>query len=377
MVGTTQPDPELLRAAVAALGEGITLADASGRIVYSNPAADRILGVSATGEGPHTWAEHYGVFLPGTDTPFPIEKYPLVRAVAGEETNNVLMSVRHPDNPDGAIISATGRPVRKKEDGRVVGAAVVFRDVTALLAAKEGLRSALEDLQESQGQRRELLEFLVHDMKSPLSAILASAHLLRGADMEGEDGQDLEQIIQSTTTLHRMVLDLLDIHVAEGGHLRVVPDSVDLPELLRTIGARARSRGANVTIDCPPGTSVGADEALLVRVVANLVDNSIKYGPAGGKIWLGATRDADGWARICVRDEGPGVPPHLQHLIFERYAQVEREAGRRHENSRGLGLRFCKVAVEAHGGRIWVENAGVRGAMFWVELPGDVKEKAG
>lgn len=365
---SSQPDPELLRAAVAALGEGITLADASGRIVYANPAADRILGTTATGGDPGTWAEYYGVFVPGTDRPFPTEDYPLVRALSGEETNDVLMFVRNPNLPNGALISVTGRPV-KNGDG-IRGASVVFRDVTALMTAKAGLRTAMENLEESQRQKRELIEFLVHDMKSPLTAILASAELLMGEEgLEEEAREDLKQILGSATKLHHMVLDLLDIQIAEGGQLKVEIDQVDLHELLRVAGERARARGARVTIECTPGTVVEADEGLLVRIVGNLVDNCIKYGPSGGRIWLSGMQDAGGQTLMSVRDEGPGVPSNLRDAIFERYAKTERDAGRRRDASRGLGLRFCKVAVEAHGGQIWVEDAEPIGAVFRVELP--------
>ncbi|MEX2528464.1 MAG: ATP-binding protein [Gemmatimonadota bacterium] len=361
-------DPQLLRAALGALGEGISLADARGRIFYSNPAADRILGVTATDTAPETWAQYYGVFVPGTETPFPTEEYPLVRALAGEKTDDVLMFIRNRAVPDGALISVTGRPVGNG-DGTIKGAAVVFRDVTELKEAESGLRTALTRLEEAQEQKSELVGFLVHDMKSPLTAIIAGAQLLMSSGLKGEDKQDLTAIMQSAQTLHRMVLDLLDIQVGEDGHLGVQSEEISLSELFRTAAAGVKPRGAIVIIDCPTAHPVHADASLLQRVVANLVDNCIKYGPRGGRIWLEGQSVGDGRTVIRVRDEGPGVPPELREAIFERYAQVERASGHRREGSRGLGLRFCKVAVEAHGGRIWVEDGHPQGAVFCVELP--------
>lgn len=109
------------------LGEGVTLATQDGRIVFSNEAADRILGVEATDAPPQAWAEHYGVFLLDGETPFPTDGYPLVRALSGEESDGVEMLIRNPNIPEGAIISVTGRPLRDAA-GEIVGAAVVRRD---------------------------------------------------------------------------------------------------------------------------------------------------------------------------------------------------------------------------------------------------------
>jgi signal transduction histidine kinase len=109
------------------------------------------------------------------------------------------------------------------------------------------------------------------------------------------------------------------------------------------------------------------DEELMRRVLQNLVDNCIKYGPAGGTIDIDAA-SAPNKLAISVRDQGHGVPEDLRERIFEKYARIEREPSGRHRDSRGLGLRFCRLAVEAHGGRIWVED-NRPGAIFRVELP--------
>ena len=129
------PESPLVRAALHALGEGVALTDHTGHIIYTNPAADRIAGVSPPEGAAEGWGEHYGVFMPGSDELFPIEGYPLVRALRGEETDNVEMLIRNASIPEGALIAVTGRPVRD-EDGKISGAVVVFRDVTELRQAE-------------------------------------------------------------------------------------------------------------------------------------------------------------------------------------------------------------------------------------------------
>lgn len=354
------PDLHFFRAAVHAIGDGVSLADRDGRIIYSNPAADRILGVSATDASPDEWAEYYGVFLPDRQTPFPADRYPLVLAVKGQSTDDVEMYVRNPAIPHGAVISVTGRPVRDSH-GEIIGATVVFRDITRLRTME--------------AQKRELTGFLVHDMKSPLTSIKGNAELVLLSDaLEATDREALADLIRSTEDLNRMVLDLLDVQTAEDGHLE--PNLVPVPplDLLRNVAASMSGRSQGVAFEIEVQGEIGvppvrADPELLRRIVTNLVDNCIKYGPEKGRIWLSVRHSHSDAVRICVSDEGPGVPPELRPAIFEKYARVERSAGRRDAGSRGLGLRFCKLATEAHGGRIWVEDNDPVGARFCVELP--------
>jgi two-component system CheB/CheR fusion protein len=114
--------------------------------------------------------------------------------------------------------------------------------------------------------------------------------------------------------------------------------------------------------------TVDADRELLRRVLQNLVDNGAKHGPSQGVIRLEAHAHSPGWVLIRVRDEGPGVAPGLRERIFDKYAH-EDAASFRQRDGRGLGLRFCQMAVRLHGGSIWVEDSAPRGAAFCVLLP--------
>jgi signal transduction histidine kinase len=353
------------------MAEGIVLADSSGRIIYSNPAADQILGRSPSDGDPESWAEYYGVFQPGTDDLFPTECYPLVRALSGEETSNVEMLIRNPAIPRPALISVAGRPIRDG-NGAIEGAVAVFRDVTTLRKAQAELHEALSDLYDLQEQKTELTAFLVHDMKGPLTTILANAELARFADLTPME-RDLgtEEILEAGRTLHRMVLDLLDIQTGEDGRLEPHREPIHLGALMRSVTSGGSLLGYDVSIETTGPLQIMADPDLMRRVLGNLVDNCVKYGPPGGRIWLESRVERDGTALLSIRDEGPGVPPDLRELIFEKYSRLERGKGRRRAGSRGLGLRFCRVAVEAHGGRIWVEDNVPTGACFRVRLPGN------
>jgi EAL domain-containing protein (putative c-di-GMP-specific phosphodiesterase class I)/signal transduction histidine kinase len=356
------------------LGDGVLLVNAEGRVVFANPAAQRILGVEAPREPARPRGESCGVFSPDGQDSFPAPGYPLVRALAGEATDNVEMLVRKPNDARSVLISATGRPLRDPE-GAICGASVVFRDVGALRRAEQEAGRASADLRAAQRRQAELSAFMVHDLKSPLTAILGSVSvLLEGPPTAGEERDCLRDIRDSALSMHRMVLDLLDVHTAEDGALAAEFEPVHIAELLEEVllamAPRAAQRGQRVDLVlATEEVVVFADRELLRRVLQNLVDNCMKYGPTGGRIALEARLGAGERVVFSVRDEGPGVPVALRERIFEKYAQLERDAGARQRDSRGLGLRFCQVAVEAHGGRVWVEDNVPKGACFCVELP--------
>jgi signal transduction histidine kinase len=271
------------------------------------------------------------------------------------------------------LICATGRPLRD-ESGSITGATVVFRDVTALRKAQEEAQRANQQLLEMQKRQAELSAFIVHDLKSPLTGILGNADvLLERRIPESAARGCLNDIRESARSLHRMVLDLLDVHLGEDGALMLERGQVNLGELCDEVRSVMAGRVAETRQELQIGRelsafAVHADRELLRRVLQNLIDNGAKYGPPQGTIRIEARAHTTQAVLVRVRDEGPGVPPALRQRIFEKYAHLECDS-LRHRDSRGLGLRFCEMVVTLHGGRIWVEDNEPRGAAFCVLLP--------
>ena len=119
--------------------------------------------------------------------------------------------------------------------------------------------------------------------------------------------------------------------------------------------------------ECPPDLEIDVDPDLLRRVLLNLLDNALKYSPSGSQTRLEAGV-AEGGVLFRVRDQGRGVPEHMREAIFDKFIRLEEE-GAKTRSSSGLGLTFCQVVAEAHGGRIWVEENQPRGSVFIVEIP--------
>jgi signal transduction histidine kinase len=220
-------------------------------------------------------------------------------------------------------------------------------------------------------QKERLSAFVVHDLKSPLSSIDLGAQLLaRDASLPEHAREIVEGIRDSSRTLLRLILNLLDISKSEEGKLTAERVRVDLDALSgKLLEAHAVSvQDCNVTLVRTLETStVLADADLLQRVLENLLDNAIRHAPVRSRVHLLATR-TDAAVEIRVCDEGSGIPAALRERIFDPFVQapgLDRAVTR---GGRGLGLAFCKLAIEAHGGTIRVEDV-VKGTTICLSIP--------
>ena len=231
-------------------------------------------------------------------------------------------------------------------------------------------------LREAERTRELLSEAIVHDLKNPLAAILAGTKFLLTMPVLDEDGKELVQdILSAADGIHRMVLSLLDVARASEHPLGArrapvrVGDIVD--QAVGTALLVSRLTGHKVVTEVEaPEARADVDASLVVRTLENLLDNALKYAPRATEIRVTAKVSPDGGLSLRVADQGRGIPPEHRVRIFEREARLDRDLEVHARSSRGLGLAFCRFAVEAHGGRIWVEDNHPRGNVFCVEIPG-------
>jgi signal transduction histidine kinase len=228
------------------------------------------------------------------------------------------------------------------------------------------IRRQRDDLMRLQLQREQLIAFLVHDLKNPVHAIGLHARLCARDTSSSEKTRAAAASIQSDShALLRMIMNLLDLSMADEGRLAPKPARIDIPALVAEIVAamEVRGRAGNVSIateiDAP---ALAGDPDLVRRVLENLVDNALRHAPEESTVRIAARRD-DSSVTIRIADAGAGVPEDQRERVFDRFVQGTAVA----RTGRGLGLAFCKLAVEAHGGSIWVEDAAP-GAAFCVRL---------
>lgn len=229
------------------------------------------------------------------------------------------------------------------------------------------LKQQRDDLLRLQLQKEQLHAFLVHDLKNPVSTIGLHAELLlrdrTGSERSHTAGANIRT---ECRTLLRMIMTILDIAKADAGQLAPARQPVALAPLIdevtREFELQARAAGVRLGRELSTAT-VHADPDLVRRVLENLVENAIRHAPEGSEVVVAAS-PAERGTELRVRDAGAGVPPEQRERVFERFVQGGGQATRA---NRGLGLAFCKVAVQAHGGRIWVEDAAP-GAAFclWI-----------
>ena len=226
-------------------------------------------------------------------------------------------------------------------------------------------------------KKRVLAALVVHDLRSPLTGIHGCLELLREELFEldpSPPSRALTYIDDATTLVAKalgLVATILDVDELEDGILRAVPAPVRLTELVEQARASNRAhfevRQLRFDVECDPALVVDLDRDLFERVFENLLDNGARYAPRGGRCSLIVRRDA-GCVEIAIGNSGPPVPLAERETIFGRFFQVEARRAAARAN-RGLGLYFCKLAVEAHGGTIHVEERGELGAVFVVRIP--------
>ncbi len=252
----------------------------------------------------------------------------------------------------------------------IVRARRLFFDNNDVIAWVEQDISAQMELDQL---RQDLTAMVYHDLRGPLHTIYSSLSTL--ARLLANNNQpsilDLLQVgIRSTRQLSRLVESLLDIQRLEEGKAVLNTKATSLHNLLanaaqlvQPLASESNQRLAFDLVDDLP--YVTCDSDMILRVITNLMENAVKYTPMGGQIKLSAAL-TEGGARISVSDSGPGIPRHMQRQIFDKFSRVKYKDA---PKGVGLGLAFCRLAVEAHGGQIWVESEPGQGSVFSFTLP--------
>lgn len=223
-----------------------------------------------------------------------------------------------------------------------------------------------EALESSERARQNLLTDVAHELRTPLSVV-------RG-NLEGMlDGvfpltpEALAPVYDQTLHLGELVEDLRTLTLAEAGHLELVREPTDIGELARAVVEALRPTaledGIKVEVRADSGLLAAVDPRRIRQVLGNLLDNALRYSPPGGTVTVAVTR-VGSELHVSVQDQGPGVPPADLPHVFERFYQGDKS---RTGEGTGLGLAIARELVQAHGGRIWVENRG--GAVFTFTLP--------
>ncbi len=371
-----------LAAIVESSEDAIIVKNLNGIIMSWNAGAERIFG--------YTSAEAIGrpVTMLFPSDHLDEETGILSRIRKGERVEHYETVRRH---KDGSLldISLTVSPV-KNERGEIVGASKIARDITARKRSEEQLKQATEalakarsdleyqvrertaSLTEAISQMEEFSYTVSHDLRAPLRAMRVYSSALRDDfgplfAHEPDASHYVERIAENCARLDKMIADVLTYGRVARGEFQL--ESVSLDRLVKeSIDHFPALNPPLAQVDIEPLGNVWGHEPSLSQVLSNLLGNAVKFSRPGAtptvKVW---SERRDGRVRLCIEDNGIGIDPKYQHRLFNIFERIHPDLG--YEGA-GVGLAIVRKAAERMGGKVGVVSDGVKGSLFWVELPG-------
>jgi PAS domain S-box-containing protein len=372
----------LFQSVLDGMTEGLVAADAQGKFVLWNPAAERIIGMGAANVPHAEWSNHYGVYMSDTVTPFPADENPLTRAIHGE-ASTAVMFVRNPKVAEGAWIEASGSPLRDR-NGVACGGVAAFRDITQRKLDEQKIHNLNAELEEKVVQRtaqlemanRELEAFtysVSHDLRAPLRHIAGFSRILVedfGSSMQPEALPHLQRIADGVKGMGLLVDELLNLARVGRHTLKLQPTGLNsiIQEVITLLKPETAGRGITWKIAELPIAK--CDIILIKQVFQNLLANAVKFTRPRehAVIEIGHGRE-NGQDVIFVRDNGVGFNMKYKDKLFGVFQRLHRTED---FEGTGIGLATVQRIVRKHGGRVWADSELDKGATFCFTL--DVAE---
>lgn len=371
-----QQQREQLLVTLTSIGDAVIATDAQTRVRFINPVAEALTGWSAADADGRYLAEVFEIINEQTRQPVESPAAKVLREgnIAGLANHTILISRDGRETP----IDDSGAPIRNA-DGEMTGVVLVFRDITERHAIE---RTRAELLLQEQNARRaaeaanelklKFLAMVSHELRTPLASIKGFTSTLLANDVAWDTGTQHEFITimdVEADRLTELVEQLLDISRLQAGSLRIeiTPQAVQDVVTIAMPQLRALTDSHRLIFEIPEALpDVLMDKQRISQVLVNLVANAVKFSPTGTQITVSA-KAMEGEVRFDIADEGEGIAPEEQKLVFDAFQQGMRQGARK--PGAGLGLAICKGIVETHHGRIWIADHAGPGTTISFTLP--------
>ncbi len=357
---------ERLERVLESVSDGIIEVDQDGRTIFLNRSAGLILGRTPEeilGRDIHALVHHHRA----DGNPYPADECPVSATLADARPREVSGEVLW--RSDGASFPVEYATAPTHSEGRIVGAVVVFRDISERVAAAEA-RIAAQVAERANSAKGEFLSRMSHELRTPLNAVLGFAQVLEMGQLGPGEREATGHILSAGRHLLDLINEVLDISRIDSGTITISPEPVELFEVtsgcLELMGPMADARQIELKLDVPREIWVTADRQRLRQCLLNLVSNAVKYNRSGGEVRVSAEPLDGGRVRLSVADTGPGIPSALRRRLFSPFDRLGAEASS--IEGTGLGLALTKALVEAMGGEIGVASRQHEGSTFWLEL---------
>ena len=338
------------------MSSGVIYVDKSGEMSIFNKSVERILGKGSRDKKLEDWEDK--IFWADKATPVKYEQFPIIRALNGEETNNVEIRVINDDTDNGIILNVNGRPV-KGDNGKIIGGVIVVDDITVRHEAEKRVS--------------EFYSMVSHELRTPLTSIKGSLGLLEGGKA-GQLSPRAKSLVsmgrEECDRLVRLINDILDIRKIEAGKLeikRVPLDSAKIvDEVIESMSAYAQENNVRLIASKNCSEPISADRDRIAQILNNLISNAVKFSPEEGTVTVSTALKPD-VVRFEISDQGPGISEQDQQKLFKIFQQLN-STDSRPKGGTGLGLAICKALVEQHEGSIGLESQPGEGSNFWFEI---------
>ncbi|WP_374029058.1 ATP-binding protein [Bdellovibrio bacteriovorus] len=366
----------LLDTILNSMSEALIVVDKEGAFTHYNAAAQRIIGTKIKDVVTETNVEDLGFFNAESGEAYSRRQLPLIKALYGEQVDDLEIFVQNVTQPEGLYISLSSRSLTDI-DGSISGSLVVFKDVTHRKHVEQEWRRAREAALEASLKKSDFLAAMSHEIRTPMNGVIGMTTLLADTALNPEQKEYVGTVKRSAESLLMLINDILDYSKIEAGKVTLDPQPFDLKFLVRDVleifkpGLAEKNVVLNLNFAEKENWHLVGDQGRLRQILVNLMGNAAKFTDTGFvSLDISALSEKAGKRKIKfeVKDTGPGLKEEDRRSLFQKYFQTKNGM---QFGGTGLGLSICKQLVDLMEGEIGVESVVGLGSNFWftVDLP--------